>query len=46
MTRIAALAELCLLAWGLYIAITDELVSRLGSTAIENALIWLRWLLS
>ena len=46
MTRIAALAELCLLAWGLYTTFTDELVSRLGSTAIENALIWLRWLLS
>ncbi len=46
MTRIAALAELCLLSWGLYIAITNELASRLDSTAIDNALIWLRWLLS
>lgn len=46
MARIAALAELCLLAWGLYTVIADEFVSRLGPAAIENALIWLRWLLS
>ena len=46
MTRIAALAELCLLAWGLYTVLTVELLSRVGPTTIENALIWLRWLLS
>ena len=46
MARIAALAELCLLAWGLYTVVTVELTSRQGSTTIENALIWLRWLLS
>lgn len=44
MIRLAALAELCLLAWGLLAVVSEELANRLGPGAIETVLAWLRWL--
>ena len=46
MIRIAALAELCLLAWGFQELVLQELASRLGPAATDAFLTWLRWLMA